>query len=136
MTGHLLCHVCQLPGGLPGVSEIRIRGAGGRPPPDPATGRMVEPGTYGPWKKCRPCGIWLITDLTRCPCCRVVLSTRPRRAAVERNRRKAAERHRATAPAAAPAATAAASTERRRIRWPAQAAAAAPQMLKEVTRAA
>ena len=50
----------------------------GRLPRDPFTGRSVEPGTYGPWTRCRTCDVVFIWQGIFCPCCGGRTSSRPR----------------------------------------------------------
>ncbi len=58
----------------------------GRPPSHPPRG------SYGEYKRCRHCHVWIAWDGLRCPCCSHKLSTAPRRAMLAaRERRKKKE---------------------------------------------
>lgn len=84
---------------------------GGRLPRDPFTGRSVEPGTYGPWTRCRMCDVVIIWQGIFCPCCGGRTTMRPRACRRQRTIRIAeakARRIRIAAELAAVAATAAA----------------------------
>ena len=53
---------------------------------DPETHARVEPGTWGPYKKCKRCDIYLVWDGRFCPCCMNTLSVKPNQSLSRRNR--------------------------------------------------
>ena len=74
-------------------TEFVARPAGhGRPPVDPGTGKRPPAGSYGPYCRCRTCGVYIIWDGLRCPCCARTLSRRPRPTCVRGRQRAAAKR--------------------------------------------
>ena len=54
----------------------------GRPPTDPETGKRYPAGSYGPYCRCKTCGIWIIWAGPRCPCCARTLARKPLRSRV------------------------------------------------------
>ena len=119
-------HLCHTPYAMLGCSHVRqtARG-GGRPPPDPDTGAPTPVGTYGRWRKCRRCEVWLVTEAHRCPCCSSILSLRPRASIAQRARtlaaRRSAEREARAEAAAARATSAPAASAQLRQEVPAAA---------------
>ena len=89
-AGALTCYgTCLAMPALKAIPHSR-----GGVPGDPATGRRVPSGTYGSWKRCRECEVLIEWEVTRCPCCGITLSVRPR-AARHRRMVKIAEARRA-----------------------------------------
>lgn len=97
----------------------------GRLPRDPFTGRSVEPGTYGPWTRCRICDVVFIWQGIFCPCCGGRTSKRPRACRRQSTIRDAEAKARRIRIAAELAAVAAASAPAPVVAAP-HAAAAAP----------
>ena len=80
---------CTITSALKAIPHV-----GGRTPNDPATGRRVPSGTYGPWKRCRTCEVLIVWQGRHCPCCGVRLSVRPWGARHRRSARITAARQR------------------------------------------
>ena len=77
------------------VAALRgIQYEAGRLPRDPFTGRSVQAGTYGPWKRCRTCDVLIIWQGIFCPCCGGRTASRPRACRRSRTVRDAEEKRR------------------------------------------
>ena len=72
---------------------------GGRVPADPVTKQRPPAGSFGRWKKCRTCLMWMMfqpaAELNphrfrthRCPCCHMLLATRVPPSAVRRAQKR------------------------------------------------
>lgn len=93
---------CEGSGGLPAeVRVVHYHGVGGRPPADPATGKRPPAGSYGSWRRCRQCAIYLTWAGKYCPCCGTPVQHKTGASKAHRHRVRQAMKEAAAAAAAA-----------------------------------